>query len=49
MHLDGMNGFTLGRLHAIEEARAAAATEDFEHAWAHVKDCRIRKRDADQL
>ena len=48
MHLDGMNGFTLGRLHAIEEARAAAATEDFEHAWAHVKDCRIRKRDADQ-
>ena len=44
MHLDGMNGFTLGRLHAIEEARAAAATEDFEHAWAHVKDCRIRKR-----
>ena len=49
MHLDGMNGFTLGRLHAIEEACAAAATEDFERAWAHVKDRRIRKRNADQL
>jgi CHAD domain-containing protein len=46
MHLDGMNGFTLGRLHAIEEARAAAATEDFEHAWLHVRDRRIRKRNA---
>ena len=45
-HLDGMNGFTLGRLHAIEEARAAAATEDFQHAWTHVEDRRIRK-DAD--
>lgn len=42
-HLDGMNGFTLGRLHAIEEARAAAAAEDFEPAWAHVEDCRTRK------
>lgn len=46
MHLEGMNGFTLGRLHAIEEARAAAATEDFDRAWAHVKHRRIRKRDA---
>ena len=46
MHVEGMNGFTLGRLHAIEEARAAAATEDFDRAWAHVKDRRIRKRDA---
>ncbi|MBD3923383.1 CHAD domain-containing protein [Nocardioides cavernae] len=45
-HLDGMNGFTLGRLHVIEEARAAAATEDFEHAWAHVEACRIRTRRA---
>ena len=42
-HLAGMNGFTLGRLHAIEEARAAAATVDFEHAWTHVEDHRIRK------
>ena len=46
MHVDGMNGFTLGRLHAIEEARAAAATEDFERAWAHVKDRKVRTRRA---
>jgi CHAD domain-containing protein len=46
MHLEGMNGFTLGRLHAIEEARAAVATEDFDRAWAQVKDRRMRKRDA---
>ena len=46
MHVDGMNGFTLGRLHAIEEARAAAATEDFQRAWAHVKDRKVRKRRA---
>lgn len=32
MHVAGTNGFTLGRLHAIEEARAAAAVEDFEDA-----------------
>jgi CHAD domain-containing protein len=43
MHLDGMNGFTLGRLHAIEEVRAAAAAEDFERAWVRVKRRRIRK------
>ena len=43
MHLDGMNGLTLGRLHAIEEARAALAAEDFEHAWAHVEEHSIRK------
>ncbi|HYJ28533.1 MAG TPA: CHAD domain-containing protein [Nocardioides sp.] len=46
MHVEGMNGFTLGRLHAIEEARAAAATEEFERAWAQA-DRRIRKRPAD--
>lgn len=43
MHVDGTNGFTLGRLHAIEEARAAAAVEDFERAWGRVEDRRIRK------
>jgi CHAD domain-containing protein len=47
MHLDGMNGFTLGRLHALEEARAAAAVADFERAWANVKDRKVRKRRAD--
>ena len=44
MHVDGLNGFTLGRLHAVEEARAAVATDDFERAWADVKDRRLRKR-----
>lgn len=44
MHLDGLNGFTLGRMHAIEEGRAAAAVADFERAWRDVKDRRVRKR-----
>jgi CHAD domain-containing protein len=43
MHLDGMNGFTLGRLHALEEARAAAATEDFEHAWERLQERKLPK------
>jgi CHAD domain-containing protein len=46
MHVDGVNGFTLGRLHAIEETNAAASVEDFERAWIDVKDRRIRKRRA---
>ena len=29
-HLSGENGFTFGRLHALEEARAGAARRDFE-------------------
>jgi CHAD domain-containing protein len=37
MHTDGLNGFSLGRLHAIEEARAEAATRDLEQAWSVVK------------
>ena len=36
MHVAGMNGFTLGRLHALEEAHAAAAVDDFEHALRRV-------------
>lgn len=43
-HADGLNGFTLGRLHAIEEARAEAATKDFEQAWANLKISQVRKR-----
>ena len=43
-HADGLNGFTLGRLHAIEEARADAATRDFEQAWASLKISKVRKR-----
>jgi CHAD domain-containing protein len=45
-HAEGMNGFTLGRFHAIEEARAMAATRDFERAWTRVQDRRIRKHHA---
>jgi hypothetical protein len=44
MHVEGMNGFTLGRLHATEEVRAAAAVEDFERAWARLAGRKIRKR-----
>ena len=44
MHLDGLNGFTLGRLHAIEEVRAAAAVEDFERAWARLASPKVWER-----
>ncbi len=37
MHTDGLNGFSLGRLHAIEQARADAAARDLEQAWPVVK------------
>ena len=37
MHLAGTNTFTLGRLHAIEEARAAAAVDEFEDAVRRVE------------
>lgn len=42
-HVDGLNGFTLGRLHAIEEARAAAAKKDFDEAWANLRTAKVRK------
>lgn len=32
-HLDGENGFTFGRLHALEQARAERAEADFAKAW----------------
>jgi CHAD domain-containing protein len=43
-HAAGLNGFTLGRLHAIEEARAEAATKHFEGAWADLDISKVRKR-----
>ena len=43
-HAGGLNGFTLGRLHAIEEARAGAATRDFEQALADLDLSKVRKR-----
>jgi CHAD domain-containing protein len=33
-HLDGQNGFTFGRLHALEQARAERAEADFAALWA---------------
>ena len=44
MHSDGLNGFSLGRLHAIEQARADAAALDLEEAWSAVKAAGKRKR-----
>jgi hypothetical protein len=35
-HLDGENAFTYGRLHALEDAAASAAVDDFARAWAKV-------------
>ncbi len=35
-HLDGENAFTYGRLHALEEAAAGAAVDDFALAWTKV-------------
>lgn len=35
-HVAGENGFTYGRLHALEEAHAAAAERDFQEAWRAV-------------
>ena len=32
-HLDGENAFTFGRLHGVEDGRAAGAEADFEKAW----------------
>ena len=31
------NGFTFGRLHALEEARGEAAVRDFEVAWRRIR------------
>ncbi len=38
----GESGFTYGRLHAREEARAARLEREFEHLWAEVKHKRLR-------
>ena len=35
-HLGGQNGFTFGRLHGLEQARADAAVRRFEGAWKSV-------------
>lgn len=42
-HLDGDNGFTFGRLHALEEAAGAAALGAYEDAHAAVERRRLRR------
>ena len=42
-HLDGDNGFTFGRLHALEEAAASAALGAYEEAHALVERPRLRR------
>ena len=42
-HLEGRNGFTFGRLHALEEARGAANVRDFETAWEQLPTRRLRR------
>jgi CHAD domain-containing protein len=43
-HVEGHNGFTYGRLHMREEARAEGAVREFEEAWKRLslKDLRSR-------
>jgi CHAD domain-containing protein len=38
LHLDGDNAFSLGRLHALEQARGDDAIAEFEQAWAALAD-----------
>ena len=42
-HLAGENGFTFGRLHALEQARAEAAVLRWPHARAAVSRPRLRQ------
>ena len=41
MDLDGDNAFTIGRLHALEQARGDKAVLDFGPAWAALSDSRM--------
>lgn len=43
-HLGGDNGFTFGRLHALEEANAVAALADYERMHARLDKRRLRRR-----
>ena len=42
-YLSGENGFTFGRLHALEEARAEAARREFAAAWHDVPRKTLRR------
>jgi CHAD domain-containing protein len=42
-HLTGENGFTFGRLHALEERRADEAEQRFVRAWDHFPPKKLRR------
>ncbi len=42
-HLSSENGFTFGRLHALEERQALLAEEAFEEAWAQMPQKDLRR------
>jgi hypothetical protein len=41
IYLDGENAFTIGRLHALEQARGDEAIEEFESAWSALSDKQV--------
>lgn len=43
-HVAGHNGFTYGRLHMLEEARAEEAVREFDDAWARLSLTGLRRR-----
>lgn len=43
-HLSGENGFTFGRLHALEQWRADRAEREFRDAWKALPHKKIRRR-----
>ena len=42
-HLSGENGFTFGRLHAVEQSRAVKAEQGFRKAWADLPRKRVHR------
>jgi hypothetical protein len=42
-HLSGENGFTFGRLHALEQWRADQAEHDFGKAWSALPKQKVRR------
>jgi CHAD domain-containing protein len=42
-HLNGENTFTVGRLHALEQARAEQAEREFETAWKALRSKKLRR------
>jgi hypothetical protein len=43
MFLDGENPFTIGRLHALEQARADRAEQEFTESWRTTARPKMRK------